>query len=135
MRLFFDLDCGRSVAVEALYYQRTYLSLLLGLPDQEMNDGIVEETRTEVARLWNARRVCVIPPVINESDPAHPVLPPVCFAARLCCYQPIVEPNAGSALVVVWFRGECSNEPMDKIASAAIRSLAWEKLAEDFEGW
>jgi hypothetical protein len=135
MQLFFDLDCGRSVAVEALYYQRTYLSLLLGRPDQEMNDCILEETRTEVAGLWNARRVYVIPPLINESDPAHPVLPPVCLAARLCCYQPIAEPNAGSALVVVWFREECPDEPMDKIVSNAIRSLPWEDLAEDFAGW
>jgi hypothetical protein len=135
MRLFFDLDCGRSVAVEALYYQRTYLSLLEGRPNQDMNDRILEKVRTEMAPLWGNRRVYVVPPAINESDPKHPVLPPVRFTAWLCCYQPIKEPNAGSELVVVWFQEECTDEPLDEIVHDAIRSLAWEELAQDFEGW
>jgi hypothetical protein len=65
LRLLFDIDCGRSVAVQALYYQRTYLSLLEGRPDREMNDRILEEARTEMTPLWGARRAHVI------SDPAR----------------------------------------------------------------
>jgi hypothetical protein len=79
--------------------------------------------------------VYVIPPEVNESDPAHPLLPLVRFTAWLTCYQPIAEPNAGSELVVVWFREECRGEPLDKIVSDAIRSLPWEAVAQDFEGW
>src|SRR5262245_41938012 len=122
---FFDLNCGRSVAVQALYYQRTYLSLLEGRPTREVNDRILDEVRAEMAPLWGRRRVYVIPPAVNESDPAHPVLPQVRFTAWLCCYQPIAEPNAGSELVVVWFREECPGEPLDKIVGDAIRSLPW----------
>jgi hypothetical protein len=135
MQLFFDLDCGRFVAVDALYYQRTYLSLLEGRPNREMNDRILDKVRTEMAPLWGSRRVYVIPPEINESDPAHPVLPKMRFTAWLTCYKPIAEPNAGSELVVVWFREECPGEPLEKIVGDAIRSLPWEELAEDFEGW
>jgi len=75
------------------------------------------------------------PPEIDDSDPAHPELPPIRFTAWLTCYQPIEEPNAGSELVVVWFRGECSGEPLDKVVNDAIRALPWEQLAQDFEGW
>jgi hypothetical protein len=135
MRLFFDLDCGRSVAVEALYYQRTYLSLLEGRPNREMSDRILKQARTEMAPLWGERRVYVIPPEVNESDPAHPALPPLRFTAWLCCYQPIEAPNAGSQLVVVWFWQKCPGEPLDKIVGDAIRSLPWENVAQAFEGW
>jgi hypothetical protein len=135
MQLFFDLDCGRSVAVQALYYQRTYLSLLEGRPDRELNDGLLEEARAEMIPLWGKRPVHIIPPVLNQSDPAHPVLPRVRFTAWLCCYQPIEEPNAGSELVVVWFQEECPGVALDEILRSAIRSLPWEELAQDFAGW
>jgi hypothetical protein len=135
MRLFFDLDCGRSVAVDALYYQRTYLSLFEGRPNRKLNESILEKVRREMTPLWGDRRVHIIPPAIDDSDPTHPVLPRVRFTVWLTCYQPIKEPNAGSELVVVWFREECSGEPLDKIIGDAIRSLPWEELAQDFEGW
>lgn len=135
MRYFFELDCGRSVAVEALYFQRTYLSLLEGRPNLEMNDGILKKVRDEMVPLWGNRRVYVVPPAINDSVPKHPLLPRLRFTAWLSCYQPIKEPNAGSELVVVWFREDCADEPMDKIVHDAIRSLLWDELAQDFEGW
>ena len=48
-----DLDCDwRSVAVQALYYQRTYLSLLEGRANREMNDRIIQEVRSEMTPLW-----------------------------------------------------------------------------------
>jgi len=52
MRKFFELDCGRSVAVEAVYFGRTYVSLLEGWPDAQMNEEIIEQARTEMASLW-----------------------------------------------------------------------------------
>jgi hypothetical protein len=133
MQLFFDLDCGWSVAVEALYYQRTYLSVLDGVPDQRFNEGILEEVRKEMRPLWGERRVHVIPPAIEETTPGKPKLPPVRFTAWLRCYQPIEQPHDGSELVVVWFREKSTGEPLEKIVGDAIRSLPWEKLAQDFD--
>ena len=135
MRFFFDLDCGRSVAVDAVYYQRTYLSLIEGRPNREMNDRILAKVRTEMTPLWGERTVYIIPPNINESDAAHPVLPVVRFTAWLTCYQPIMKSNAGSELVVVWFREECHTESMEEIVGSAIRSLKWDDVAKDFEGY
>jgi len=123
MRLLFKLDCGRSVAVGALYYQRTYLSLFEGRPDREMHVRLLEEVRSEMAPLWGKRRVHVIPPAIDLSDPVHPRLPEIRFTAWLTCYQPIREPNAGSELVVVWFRNESSGEALEKVVDDAIRPL------------
>src|ERR1700722_15231273 len=102
MRRYFQLDCGRSVAVDALYFQRTYLSLLEGRPTRELNDSILAKVRKEMVPLWGERKGYIPPTAIDETDPEHPVLPSVRFTAWLTCYQPIREPNAGSELVVVW---------------------------------
>jgi hypothetical protein len=134
MRLFFNLDCGRSVALQALYYQRTYLSLLEGSPDRELNDRILEQVESEMEPLWGGCRVHVILPEIDESNPAHSNLPPVRFTAWLYC-PPVAKVNDGSELVVVWFREDCSGEPLDQIVGEAIRSLPWDELAEVFEDW
>ncbi len=40
IKLFITLDCGRKLAVDAIYYQRTYLGLLEGRPNREMNDRL-----------------------------------------------------------------------------------------------
>ena len=66
MKMFFTLECGRKVAVDAFYYQRTYLSLLEGRPNKEMNDRIIERCNSEMRPLWGERRVYVIPPVDNQ---------------------------------------------------------------------
>lgn len=135
MRMFIELDCGRSVALQALYYQRTYLSLLDGLPNLRLNDRLLEGVRTELEPVWGKRRVHVIPPEIDTSDPLHPTLPPVRFTAWLCDHLPVREPNAGSELVVVWFGEECGDQPLDRLVGDAVRALPWETLAQDFEGW
>ena len=95
MRSFFELDCGRSVTVDAFYYQRTYISLLEGLPNPKMNERILEKCRTALIPLWGKRKVHVVPPETDESDPEHPVMPPVQVTAWLTCYYPILNPNAG----------------------------------------
>jgi uncharacterized protein (TIGR02996 family) len=132
---FFDLDCGRWVAVDAFDCMRTYIGLMEGRPNRDMNEHILEGARTRMRPVWGERMTHLVPPVIDESDPEHPVLPPVCLTAWLTCYQPIREPNAGSELVVVWFRGEFAGEPMEQVIFEGIRGLAWEELAADFEGW
>jgi uncharacterized protein (TIGR02996 family) len=132
---FFKLDCGRSVCLDAFYCDRTYGGLLEGRPDRQLNDEILERAQTRMRQLWGVRKTHLVPPVINESDPQHPVLPPVCLTAWLVCFQPIKEPNAGSELVVVWFRGAFEGEPMEQVIADGIQALPWDELAADFAGW
>jgi uncharacterized protein (TIGR02996 family) len=132
---FFELDCGRTVVVDTFYCHRTYIGLLEGRPNHQMNEELLKQARTRMHPLWGERKTYLVPPVIDESDPEHPRLPPVCLTAWLTCFQPIKEPNAGSELVVVWFRGEFEGEPMEQVIADGIRALRWEELAEDFEGW
>ena len=135
MKTFFKLDCGRRVAVDAFYFQHTYLSLLEGRPNRDLNEEIIKQATKQMRPIWGDRHTHVIPPVVDESDPLHPALPPVCFTVWLTSYEPINPGNAGSELVVVWFQGECSGQPVDQIIASRIRQLPWNKLARDFEAY
>ena len=135
MKMFFTLDCGRKVAVDAFYCQRTYLSLLEGRPNREMNERIIECSKSEMRPLWGERQVYVIPPVLDQSDLTHPALPPIRFTAWLTCYEPIQSENAGSELVAIWFRPECDGQSLAQIIQDGIHDIQWEKLARDFEAY
>lgn len=130
--MFFTLDCGRSVEVDAFYFQYTYLSLYEGSPDRALNDDIIKRAASEMRPLWGDRQTHVIPPAVDESDPRHPALPPVRFTVWLTS-DPIDPDRHGSELVVVWFQSECSGQPIEQIIAEGIRQLPWNKLARDFE--
>src|SRR5262249_26774299 len=98
--MFIKLDCGRSVWVDSFFYTRTYGGLLEGRPNRQLNEQIVHEIRGLMMRLW-LKKTHVIPPQLDESDPDHPVLPPVALGACLTCNEPINSEFMGSQLVVV----------------------------------
>jgi hypothetical protein len=95
-KMTITLDCGLYVEVDALYFQHTYLSLLEGRPNREMNDDLIKEATNEMSHLWGDRQTYVVPPAIDESNLQHLVLPPVRFTVWLTCYEPIHTDNAGS---------------------------------------
>jgi hypothetical protein len=131
--LSLTLDCGRRVTLDAFDYAHTYAGLLEGRPNAEMNARIIERELTERDGSWGRRKTHLIPPVIDDRDPAHPVLPSVCLRAWVWCNDPIDPAFMGSALVVVWFADECHAEPIADVVFRAIRGLPWEQLAEDFD--
>jgi hypothetical protein len=131
--LSLTLDCGRQVTLDAFDYKRTYLGLLEGRPDAEMNARIIERALDEREGSWGLRKTHLIPPVIDERDPEHPVMPPACLRAWVWCNDPIDPAFMGSALVVVWFADECHADTIADVVFRAIRGLPWEQLAEDFD--
>ena len=130
--LSLTLDCGRRVWVDAFDYKRTYISLLEGRPSAEINAGIIARALTERDSSWGRRKTHLIPPVIDDSDPKHPILPVACLRAWVWCNDPIDPVFMGSELVVVWFADECHAEPIADVVFRAIRGLPWDQLAEDF---
>ena len=126
------LDCGRKVSVDSVHYAWTYRSLLEGRPTPELNRRILDRALTQMEGVWGKRKVHLLPPPVNTTDPAHPVLPPVQLWAWLTgC--PVRESFMASELVVAWFAGECENEPLAQVVFRAVRALPWDELAEDFD--
>ena len=131
--LFLTLDCGRKVTLASFDYTRTYAGLLEGRPDTEMNARIIERQLTARDESWGRRKTYLFPPVIDNRDPAYPVLPPACLRAWVWCNDPIDPAFMGSELVIVWFADECHAELIADVVFRAIRGLPWEQLAEDFD--
>src|SRR5262249_34552364 len=131
--LFLNLDCGRRVSLDALDYSCTYASLLEGRPDAQMNASIIERALSARESTWGKRAVHVIPPVIDNSDSAHPKRPPIVLRRWLTCYQPIHPKFMASELVVMWFSQDCHGETMADVVYRAVRGLSWDQLARDFE--
>jgi hypothetical protein len=131
--LFLKLDCGRDVALDEFCFSRTYSGLMVGAPDQETNDEIIERAKRRMDPVWGTCKTHVIPPVINISDPAHPHLPPVLWRAWFFCTEPIDKRFMASELVVVWFTEECYDRPIAEVVFEAIHALPWDELAQDFD--
>ena len=127
------LDCGRNVTLDAFDYSRTYAGLLEGQPDAEVNARIIEYSLAEAATMWGPRHTHLIPPEVDFRKPEHPSLPPVLLRAWLICYNSIKSESDGSELVVVWFTADCHTEPIVDVIFRAVRGLAWEQLATDFD--
>jgi hypothetical protein len=109
--LSLTLDCGRRVTLDAFDYSRTYAGLLEGRPNAEMNARIIERALAKGS--WGQRKTHLIPPVIDERDPEHPVMPPACLRAWLWCNDPIDPAFQGPALVeAVEFPRHDRLEPM-----------------------
>jgi hypothetical protein len=130
--LLLTLDCGRQVYLDAFDYRSTYAGLLEGGPNDKINSGRITDAQAAHEPTWGKRRVHLIPPDMDLTDPAHPVLPQVLLRAWLVCYQPVNPAFHGSELVVVWFAGECHAEPITDVVYRAVRGLLWEQLADDF---
>lgn len=130
---FLKLDCGRDVSVGNFDCWRTYGSLLEGLPNSQLNERIIEQALTGREKSWGKRKAHLIAPNIDLRDAKHPQLPPVGLRVWLTCYEPVDPAFMGSELVVVWFEQECHHEPISKVVYRAIRSLAWDRLAADFD--
>ena len=128
----FDLNNGRNVYVDSLFYDRTYSGLMEGKPVKRVNDAIIEDLKHRVARIWGDRRHHIIPPIMDDTDPEHPQLPPVIISVMLTSFQPVREKVDSSLLVVSFFCDEITDKPLPKIIYENIRTISWDDQAEDF---
>ena len=125
--LSFTLDCGRIVYLDSLQYCRTYAGLLGGRPNQRFNDEIT------VRACANANRpVHLVPPIIDNSDPQHPSLPPVETSADLWCNDPIGD-GMGSHATIVWYRETWDDQSLKDVVLDGIRHVTWNSVAVDFD--
>ncbi|HEU4620944.1 MAG TPA: hypothetical protein VFS42_01865 [Burkholderiaceae bacterium] len=122
----FALANGRVVKVERMHSQRTYPSLLIGLPIEQVNDGITHDLLDRAMNMFKCSAVC-LPPKFDEQG----LMPPVAMTALLTSDAP-VRNGDGSQLVVIWFREELPSESaVIESVPAALRDLKWNDYAED----
>jgi hypothetical protein len=104
------LASGKVVTLERFEMSFTYDGLLLGRPDKEMNDRIIEDA----IKKYNQNKVLVLTEDAYVSDNR---LKPIMFSAELTS-QPINDKEEvydGSYLNVVWFGGDFKNHTIEKM--------------------
>jgi hypothetical protein len=123
----FSTITGRSIDIESIYCQRTYLGMGAGKPDEETNQDVVAGMIKRVQRLWPGVPVAVV----NEIGPDP--LPLFCVAAMAHSSQPVSDANMhGSQLVLIWFDHSPPSNP-EAFSSHLLKAFAWEKYAADFK--
>jgi hypothetical protein len=137
------LASGRSLKLVHLELTSVYYGILEGYPNARMNDMrlkyLAKRRESEYA---SPPRYLITPPrrypdPTTESWPFGPIeeLPPVSYLGLFHSdrINPQIHPVLyQSWLEVVWFQ-ENVDGPVAEFVTAAVRDLAWDELAEDYE--
>ncbi|NUM35668.1 MAG: hypothetical protein HUU50_14065 [Candidatus Brocadiae bacterium] len=133
--IFIELKCGRSVYISDFDYTRTYGGLIEGMPNEKLNNKIIECAMIRMQLIWGKRKTHLIPPKIDTSDPKHPSLPSTQLTAYIVCNDPVNNNYMGSELVIVWYikDEDFESSSMRDVTAAALNSINWNDLAQDFD--
>lgn len=124
------LQTGRIVQVEAFCMSRTYGGLLVGEPNEAMNDGIIG--LISYSKDWGNRKA-----LLNKKDIyiSKNVLKPIIYSAWLT--SDVVpeesEINDSSTIVLLWFGEEPNNKSIHEIIKEEISNFDWDKRAENIQ--
>lgn len=124
------LETRRRVTVDALHVTSTYLGLMEGTPKEEEHAEVIVRANESIQKLWGKRRVHLIRP---QGWDGHAPLPPWTCMAWLTSDTPMDARFMGSELVVIWFEVAVFDTPINAILQDRLESIAWEKVAEDFD--
>ena len=125
--LSFELDCGRSVYLDSLDYSRTYGGLLEGRPNADMNARITARACEKTNYPPH-----LVAPVVDNSDPDHPALPPVQIVVEVWCNDPIGD-GMGSHAAIIWYRDAWDSQSLTDVVFDGIRAVDWNAVAKDFD--
>ncbi|WP_367322063.1 hypothetical protein [Streptomyces sp. HUAS ZL42] len=135
------LTSGRPIELSELRLSSTYGGMLEGYPCRPVNDMQIKYLLGTAERAFPATPVHLVPPPREHPDqyagafgPVE-VLPAVaCVGAfRSTAIDPAHDPVLyRSALAIIWFQ-PTPQIPAGCDAEAALREIAWEELARDYE--
>ena len=131
------LSSGRSIELTELRMSSTYGGMLEGYPCKPINDMKVKSLQRQAERAFPSTPVHLVPPSREYPDQtagafgAVEVLPSVACVGVFdsTALDPAMD---GSSLIVAWFQ-PAPAVPAGEDADLALRSIAWEELAQDYE--
>ena len=141
-RMVLRLQSGRKIYLDEIVQWRTYSSLLLGIPDKQMNDEIIARA------LQHARKKIDLSVPIHLLQPPRENLnfsrnksvrphreyeriPPIACAAAFESSEPARDQECFySCLIFLWFQTDWAL-PIAPHILTQIRKINWNELAED----
>lgn len=124
------LQTGRIVEVEAFNMSRTYGGLLVGEPNEAMNDSIIG--LISYSKDWGNRKA-----LLNKENMyvSKNVLKPIIYSVWLT--SSVVPEKSkisdASSLVLLWFGVESENKSIRDIIIDGINNIDWDKNAENIQ--
>ncbi|WP_049568615.1 hypothetical protein [Streptomyces sp. SBT349] len=136
------LNSRRWIDLSEVRLSSTYGGMMEGYPTKRVNDFILRSRVRVAEEAYPGRPVHLVPPVIESPEqPAGRTREPVEMLPAVACIGAFesseIDPahDSGwyvSMLTVVWFQ-PTADIPSEDGADPALRDLAWEELARDFE--
>ena len=131
------LASGRKIGAEAIFAYRTYANLLVGIPNERLNNEHLALLPQQMKALFSNAPVFVIPPLRWTQSGEWPkgsghkieLLPAVVLAA-LFTSEPLVD-GFKSRVVIVWHQHAAFPFIADFLLPR-FESLDWEAIAEDW---
>ena len=124
------LQTGRIVEVEAFSMNRTYGGLLLGEPNEDINDRIISSI--SYCKDWENRKALLEKKNMYSKKN---VLKPVIYTAWLTS-ESVSEKskiNDTSSIVLLWFGEELKGKSISDIIIEGISNFNWDKNAENIK--
>lgn len=127
--LIIQLSNGSKITIEGFYMAPTYSGLLLGQPNEDLNDEILKSTTYPSA--WGTRKAVYKQRNINKSKTE---LMPYMYSTWLSSMPVNDFKNQynGSGIVMVWFGDEPLNKSIVEIIKNELENFDWDKHAENF---
>ncbi|MFG2841042.1 hypothetical protein ACGFYE_39370 [Streptomyces zaomyceticus] len=135
------LSSGRSIELTQLRMSTTYGGMLEGYPCRLINDRMVSGLLRRAEKAFSFAPVHPIPPSRAYPDQTAGAFGPVEVLPSVACIgvfgSAAVDPELDavlhrSTLVVAWFQAT-PDVPSDENADPALRAIAWDELAKDYE--
>jgi hypothetical protein len=124
------LNNGREVKMEAFNMSLTYGGLLVGKPNEAMNDSIIG--LISYSKDWGNRKA-----LLNKKDMylSKNVLKPIIYSTWLTSSVVPAESktNDASTIVLLWFGEEPNEKSINEIIKQEIDNFDWDKHAENIQ--
>lgn len=135
-----SLASQRMVSAESVHIGSTYQSLLVGIPNDSVNESILAEIPEQMRTIFGDYPISILEPLISCSEHELPFspgercvvasMPRFTVAARFVSATP-VKIGDGSVLTVVWFQ-DVSFPFLDSRVRPLFEELDWDSVARDF---
>ena len=128
-KIIIKLSNGKIINVEGFCLTPTYSGLLVGEPDEEMNDEILK--RTTYPSEWGIRKAIYKQINIKKSKTE---LKPFIYSAWLTSKPVLDKKNQynGSSIIIVWFGDNPYNKSIHEIIKFELENIDWNRYAENF---
>jgi hypothetical protein len=131
-----ELADGRSITIDQILAQRTYLGLIEGIPNDRTNAYITNSIENHTKCVFHCERCVVVPPAVKPFEfngKTGQKLPSSAIAGLFRSVQTVRDHDKTySVLAVLWFQ-ESFDPLLGEEALSAIRKLDWTRLAEDVD--